>query len=261
MGTVRYTVIDGEVVSELRGGVKRDYVPDPLGSTVALLDSSQAKTDTFEYWPYGESAGRTGTTATPFQYIGVVGYYHDGTARNYVRARYLDKGKGCWITQDLIMDDISISNQYEYCYKNPVNYFDYTGLRGGLITTRKCNKQETKRCNDLAANKRPQGLWIGICTITEYHFGICKLEQFSCVTIKTGTGLGKLPPKRKPPFVDFPGRIQSEPRYAFGRNPEFIECMTECLKEQNSVSEWSDYTCYLKCLPKLKVGGWIFPQE
>lgn len=33
MGTVRYTVIDGEVLSENRNGTKRDYVPDPLGST------------------------------------------------------------------------------------------------------------------------------------------------------------------------------------------------------------------------------------
>ena len=50
---VRYTVIDGEVVSEKRSGVERDYVPDPLGSTVALLDNTQAQTDTFAYWPYG----------------------------------------------------------------------------------------------------------------------------------------------------------------------------------------------------------------
>lgn len=40
MGTIRYMVIDGEVVSELRGGVKRDYLPDPLGSMVSLLASS-----------------------------------------------------------------------------------------------------------------------------------------------------------------------------------------------------------------------------
>ena len=67
MATVRYTVIDGEVLSESRGGVKRDYVPDPLGSTVALLDNTQTKTDTFSYWPYGEEASRTGTTPTPFR--------------------------------------------------------------------------------------------------------------------------------------------------------------------------------------------------
>ena len=61
----RYTVIDGEVIAEKRNGVRSLYVPDPLGSTVALLDSTQAQTDTFSYWPYGENDARTGATATP----------------------------------------------------------------------------------------------------------------------------------------------------------------------------------------------------
>jgi RHS repeat-associated protein len=124
MPTVRYTVVDGEVLSELRGGVKRDYVPDPLGSTVALLDATQAKTDTFQYWPYGESAGRTGTTATPFQYVGTMGYYTDSSGRNYVRARYLDKAKGRWVTEDYMMDG---KNWCIYAYNNPSSNTDPTG--------------------------------------------------------------------------------------------------------------------------------------
>jgi hypothetical protein len=51
---LRYTVIDGEVTAEKRNGVRSFYVPEPLGSTVALLDNTQTKTDTFSYWPYGE---------------------------------------------------------------------------------------------------------------------------------------------------------------------------------------------------------------
>jgi RHS repeat-associated protein len=128
MGTVRYTVVDGEVLSELRGGVKRDYVPDPLGSTVALLDATQTKTDTFQYWPYGESAGRTGTTATPFQYVGSFGYYQDGAARNYVRARYLDKSKVRWVTEDPIGFDGGSTNLYMYVYNQPNNFTDPEGL-------------------------------------------------------------------------------------------------------------------------------------
>ena len=50
MGTVRYTTVNGEIISEKRNGVRSLYVPDPLGSTVALLDNTQTKTDTFEYW-------------------------------------------------------------------------------------------------------------------------------------------------------------------------------------------------------------------
>ena len=54
----RYTVIDAEIIAEKRGGLRKQYVPDPLGSTVALLDNTQAQTDTFTYWPYGEVASR-----------------------------------------------------------------------------------------------------------------------------------------------------------------------------------------------------------
>ncbi len=71
---VTYTVVNGEVLSENRSGVKRDYLPGPLGSTVALLDNTQTQTDTFSYWPYGENNARTGTTATPFQFVGTLGY-------------------------------------------------------------------------------------------------------------------------------------------------------------------------------------------
>src|SRR5438876_1454504 len=96
MATTNYTVLDGEIISENRNGVERDYVPDPLGSTVALLDSTQAVTDTFSYWPYGEGRSRIGGTQTPLRFIGVGGYYRDTSGRTYVRARHLDKANGRW---------------------------------------------------------------------------------------------------------------------------------------------------------------------
>ena len=49
MGTVRYIVLDGEIISENRNGVERDYGPDPQGNVIALYDSSQNKTDTWTY--------------------------------------------------------------------------------------------------------------------------------------------------------------------------------------------------------------------
>ena len=130
MGTVRYTVIDGEVIAEKRGGVRRQYVPDPLGSTVALLDSTQAQTDTFAYWPYGEEFSRTGsTTATPFRYVGQLGYYQDGANRSYVRSRYLKQGTGLWLTQDPLGLGSGDSNFYRYIFNDPISSTDRTGLR------------------------------------------------------------------------------------------------------------------------------------
>lgn len=63
-------MFEGEIVSENRNGIKRDYVRDPLGSTVALLDSNQTKIDTFGYWPYGEESSRTGSTPIRFRFGG-----------------------------------------------------------------------------------------------------------------------------------------------------------------------------------------------
>ena len=128
MGTVRYTVIDGEVIAEKRNGVRKQYVPDPLGSTVALLDNTQAQTDTFSYWPYGEDAGRTGTTPTPFQYVGTRGQYHDSNTRDYARARELDKQKGRWLTQDPIGFQGRDYNLYRYVVGSPLVFIDPSGL-------------------------------------------------------------------------------------------------------------------------------------
>lgn len=73
MGRVSYATLDGEIVSETREGVERDYLPDSLGSTIALMDDTQTLTDTWTYWPYGEVASRAGTNPTPMQWVGPLG--------------------------------------------------------------------------------------------------------------------------------------------------------------------------------------------
>jgi RHS repeat-associated protein len=151
MRTVRYTVANGEIIAEKRNGVRRTYVPDPLGSTVALLDNNQQKTDTFSYWPYGEVKDRTGTTPTPFQYVGTLGYYRDSTGRTYVRARHYQQRYGRWMTVDpshfnisphdsnlfsFLFDWLYLTKQtypigissYNMCVNNPPSFIDTTGL-------------------------------------------------------------------------------------------------------------------------------------
>src|SRR5947199_1476326 len=100
MPTVGYTTINGEIIAGKRAGVRRLYVPDPLGSTVALLDNTQSQTDTFSYWPYGEERTRTGTTPTPFRFGGTAGYHRDSSSRTYVRGRTLGTNRGRWLTRD-----------------------------------------------------------------------------------------------------------------------------------------------------------------
>jgi RHS repeat-associated protein len=124
----RYTTVNGEVIAEKRGGVRSLYVPDPLGSTVALLDNTQAQTDTFAYWPYGEIRTRTGTTATPLQFVGTQGYYKDSSSRTYVRARTLDTQKGRWLTQDPTGFGDGDVNLYRYVENRSVTNIDPSGL-------------------------------------------------------------------------------------------------------------------------------------
>ena len=81
----RYTVIDGEIIAEKRNGVRRLYVPDPLGSTVALVDNTQVQTDTFMNYAIMRAGdmppltlGET-ITPNPFNPLGVKGVGECGT--------------------------------------------------------------------------------------------------------------------------------------------------------------------------------------
>jgi RHS repeat-associated protein len=138
--TVRYTTIKGELIAEKRAGIRSAYVPDPLGSTVALLDNTQAQTDTFTYWPYGEEKSRTGTTATPFRFVGTLGYYRDASVRTYVRARYLNTSLARWVTEDPIGFASKDSNIYRYCATNPMTATD----KSGLAAKQDCEKSSRK---------------------------------------------------------------------------------------------------------------------
>jgi RHS repeat-associated protein len=125
---VRYTVVNGQVISENRNGVRRDYILDALGNTVALMDSTGALTDTFKYFPSGTVSARTGTTPTPFQYVGGAGYYRDTSKRTYVRARNLSVNMRRWAETDPIGFEGGDYNLYRYVANNFVNVNDPSGL-------------------------------------------------------------------------------------------------------------------------------------
>jgi RHS repeat-associated protein len=130
--TVRYTVVDGEIIAEKRSGTRSLYVPDPHGSTIALLNSAQTITDVFSYWAYGINFHGEGSNPTPFIFLGTLGYYKDDVNREYVRARVLDKVKARWITPDpsgFGPSSLGLADGYPYGYanNNPVNYVDLDG--------------------------------------------------------------------------------------------------------------------------------------
>jgi RHS repeat-associated protein len=127
MPTVRYESLEGEIIAEKRSGVRRVYSPDPLGTTQALLDGGQTQTDTFRYWPYGAERSRTGSTPTPFRFVGAYGYYRDSGGRAYVRGRHLSMETGRWMTQDPNGVPFAEPNPYKYALASPTVWVDPTG--------------------------------------------------------------------------------------------------------------------------------------
>lgn len=126
MGVVDYLVVNGVLLSETRGGVESDYIADPLGSTAALMSTAGAITDTFTYWPYGQIRTHVGSSITPYQHCGTVGYYTDGiTGRVYVDARVYIPSVARWMTVDPYWPE---QRPYLYVDSNPVTEVDSTGL-------------------------------------------------------------------------------------------------------------------------------------
>ena len=139
----RYTVIDGEIITEKRSGVRSLYVPDSLGSTRGLINNAQTQTDAFAYWPYGEQQSRTGMTSTPFQFVGSLGYYNDSPSKTYVRARFLDTARGRWVTQDPLGFAGGDLCLYRYVANQPITLADASGQDMGC-------QQRTKQYCDSA---------------------------------------------------------------------------------------------------------------
>jgi len=125
--SVVYTVWDGQIVSENRGGVKRDYIPDPLGNTIALVDNTHTVTDTWTYWPYGEVQSHGGSSSTPFTFLGTLGCFVDLLNQLYVRARIMRADLTRWMTVDPIWP---AQPSFVYCGGWSTNCTDPSGAQG-----------------------------------------------------------------------------------------------------------------------------------
>ena len=85
----------GNLLSQNRNGVTSYYHYDGRGDTVALTDDSGDVTDTNEYDAFGNVIASTGSTATPYQFIGQQGYQTESTGVN-VKARLYQPTVGRW---------------------------------------------------------------------------------------------------------------------------------------------------------------------
>jgi RHS repeat-associated protein len=117
----------GNLVSQRRIGQDSYYHFDGQGSTLALSNANGDVTDTYAYAAFGEVTTRTGSTISPFQYVGQKGYYRDAETDGYeIRRRPLLAETGRWLCADSLELAADI-NTYRYAYNTPSMYFDPTG--------------------------------------------------------------------------------------------------------------------------------------
>ncbi|MCL4202817.1 MAG: hypothetical protein KJ000_09990 [Pirellulaceae bacterium] len=95
----------GNLISQYRKGptiwLPSYYQYDALGATRVLTNDAGDMTDTYLYDAWGNELAVTGTTVTPFGWVGQVGYYWDeGTGTFYIRARVYEPVTGRWMSQD-----------------------------------------------------------------------------------------------------------------------------------------------------------------
>ena len=87
------------------------YHYDYRGSTTTITNANGEVTDTVFYSPYGKILKRTGSTETPYLFVGKYGVETDNNGLYYMRARYYNPNICRFINIDPIRDGY---NRYGY---------------------------------------------------------------------------------------------------------------------------------------------------
>jgi RHS repeat-associated protein len=120
----------GDLLSTYDGSAAKYYEPDALGSTDALTDQSQTVVDRWRYRAFGSATQTVGTDATPFTWVGRLGYYSDSETGLYQLGngtRYYDPAVAQFLSDDPIGFASGDPNTRRYVGNNPVNGIDLTG--------------------------------------------------------------------------------------------------------------------------------------
>ena len=118
-------------LSEHRSSASKFYHGDALGSTRGITDSTQAVTDSQLYDAFGNTVSRTGTTPSPFGFVGKAQYQSDSdSGLQLLGHRYYDPSIGRFLSSDPAKAG---TNWYAYCSNNPLKGIDPQGLDEVII--------------------------------------------------------------------------------------------------------------------------------
>ena len=127
------------------------YHYDYRGSTTTITNLNGEITDTVFYSPYGKILKRTGTTTTPYLFVGKYGVETDSCNLYYMRARYYNPYICRFINIDPIRDRFNW-----YCYvRNSINSIDPIGLEEIYIFYNK-GDENNKSLKDRAVKKEKE---------------------------------------------------------------------------------------------------------
>jgi RHS repeat-associated protein len=113
-------------LSERRAGVSKFYHADALGSTRGITHIGQSATDSLLYDGFGMTVSRTGSTPTPFGFVGAAQYQSDlDSGLMLLGHRYYDASVGRFLSKDPARQG---HNGYIYCGNNPLTRTDPKGL-------------------------------------------------------------------------------------------------------------------------------------
>ena len=120
----------GDLVSEHDGTDSSFPTFNGQSSTDALVDNTATVTDRFGYSAFGGEDSHTGSSTTPFRFVGKQSYYNDAETGLYLlgaggnpngAGRYYDPELGRFISRDPLGLAGGDVNLYRYAGNNPVN--------------------------------------------------------------------------------------------------------------------------------------------
>ncbi len=110
---------------------------DGHGSERTVTNSSQTVTGSVNFEAFGQVAGSSGSSTSPYMYAGDWGYRNDGDAGlMHVGARYYDAQVGRFITRDTVLSE----HPYLYCEHEPANFADDDGFSKKKVPPRRGGK-------------------------------------------------------------------------------------------------------------------------
>jgi len=105
------------------------YHSDHLGSSAFLTDAAGDPTQHLQYMPFGEPfIEQRSITSYYTPYTFSAKERDTETGYSYFGARYYDADISVWLSVDPMADKAPGWTPYRYCFQNPINHTDFSGL-------------------------------------------------------------------------------------------------------------------------------------